>query len=67
LNTCASGVSFQSNRAPAKAAVSESEETRGKRLPLPEPKGKPWKGSQRSREKGSQRSVVHWVALGTKA
>jgi hypothetical protein len=26
---------------------------RGRRLPLPEPKGKPWKGSQRLREKGS--------------
>jgi hypothetical protein len=41
LNTCVSG-------------VSESEAVRGKRLPLlPEPKGKPWKGSQRSSEKGS--------------
>jgi len=53
LNTWALGVSFQSMRAPANAAASESEEMRGKRLPLPEPKGKPWKGSQRSREKGS--------------
>jgi hypothetical protein len=26
---------------------------RGKRLPLPEPNGKLWNGSQRSREKGS--------------
>ncbi|XBH85837.1 hypothetical protein VPH35_073645 [Triticum aestivum] len=52
LNTCATGVSFQSIRAPAKATVSE--EVRGTRLPLPsEPKGKPSKGSQRSREKGS--------------
>ncbi|BAF11577.1 Os03g0267100 [Oryza sativa Japonica Group] len=56
LNTCTSGVSFQSMRAPAKAAASEL--ARGKRLPLllllpPEPKGKPSTGSQRSREKGS--------------
>uniref|UniRef100_A0A0A8YU32 Uncharacterized protein n=1 Tax=Arundo donax TaxID=35708 RepID=A0A0A8YU32_ARUDO len=51
LKTCASGVSFQSMRAPAKAAVSEPEEVRGNRLPLL--KGKPWKGSQRSRDKGS--------------
>uniref|UniRef100_A0ACD5XNH9 Uncharacterized protein n=1 Tax=Avena sativa TaxID=4498 RepID=A0ACD5XNH9_AVESA len=54
-NTCASGVSFQSIRAPAKAAVSEL--VRGTMLPLPEPKGKPWKGSQRSREKGSNTSA----------
>ncbi|KAG0551797.1 hypothetical protein BDA96_01G454000 [Sorghum bicolor] len=55
LNTCASGVSFQSIRAPAKAAVSELVRGNdGKRLLLPpEPKGKPSKGSQRSREKGS--------------
>uniref|UniRef100_A0A453IF28 Uncharacterized protein n=1 Tax=Aegilops tauschii subsp. strangulata TaxID=200361 RepID=A0A453IF28_AEGTS len=54
LNTCASDVSFQSMRAPAKAAVSE--EVRGTRLPLlllPEPKGKPSNGSKKSREKGS--------------
>uniref|UniRef100_A0A8R7U7Q6 Uncharacterized protein n=1 Tax=Triticum urartu TaxID=4572 RepID=A0A8R7U7Q6_TRIUA len=55
LNTCASGVSFQSMRAPAKAAVSELV-VRGKMLPLPEPKGKPSKGSQRSSEKGSNTS-----------
>uniref|UniRef100_A0A453LS55 Uncharacterized protein n=1 Tax=Aegilops tauschii subsp. strangulata TaxID=200361 RepID=A0A453LS55_AEGTS len=36
LNTCAAGVSFQSMRPPAKAAVSE--EVRGTRPPLPEPK-----------------------------
>uniref|UniRef100_A0A453IFB4 Uncharacterized protein n=1 Tax=Aegilops tauschii subsp. strangulata TaxID=200361 RepID=A0A453IFB4_AEGTS len=59
LNTCASGVSFQSIRAPAKAAVSElMRGNEGKRLPPlllpPEPKGKPSKGSQRSREKGSK-------------
>nr|CAB3501310.1 unnamed protein product [Digitaria exilis] len=57
LNTCASGVSLQSIRAPAKAAVSELERgNEGKRLLLlllPEPNGKPSKGSQRSREKGS--------------
>jgi hypothetical protein len=41
-------------RAPAKAAVSELvPPNEGKRLLLPEPKGKPWNGSQRSREKGS--------------
>uniref|UniRef100_A0A0E0AGQ8 Uncharacterized protein n=1 Tax=Oryza glumipatula TaxID=40148 RepID=A0A0E0AGQ8_9ORYZ len=72
LNTCASGVSFQSIRAPAKAAVSE-EAPRGKdgkMLPLllpPEPKGKPSKGSQRSREKGSNTllrrisDIVGWI------
>ncbi|XBI70770.1 hypothetical protein VPH35_065174 [Triticum aestivum] len=56
LNTCASGVSFQSIRAPAKAAVSElMRGNEGKRLLLPpEPKGKPSKGSQRSGEKGSK-------------
>nr|CAB3496390.1 unnamed protein product [Digitaria exilis] len=53
LKTWASGVSFQSMRAPANAAVSESVEMRGKRLPLREPNGKSWKGSQMSREKGS--------------
>uniref|UniRef100_A0A8R7U7S9 Uncharacterized protein n=1 Tax=Triticum urartu TaxID=4572 RepID=A0A8R7U7S9_TRIUA len=56
LNTCASGVSFQSIRAPAKAAVSEDARgNEGKKLLLPpEPKGKPSKGSVRSREKGSK-------------
>uniref|UniRef100_A0A0D9Z548 Uncharacterized protein n=1 Tax=Oryza glumipatula TaxID=40148 RepID=A0A0D9Z548_9ORYZ len=71
LNTCASGVSFQSMRAPAKAAVSEEvpRGKDGKMLPLlllPEPKGKPSKGSQRSREKGSNmllRRIIDIVGI----
>ncbi|CAL9085514.1 unnamed protein product [Musa acuminata var. zebrina] len=52
LNTCASGVSFQSTRAAAKADASPGTVAGEKEREVW--KGKPWMGSQASREKGSK-------------
>nr|GMD35890.1 Proline transporter 1 [Ipomoea batatas] len=52
LNTWASGVSFQSIRALAKADVSPAEAPGAFATALEN--GNPWKGSHRSREKGSK-------------
>ncbi|CAL9061695.1 unnamed protein product [Musa banksii] len=55
LKTCASGVSFQSMWVPTKAETSLGNRMEGRAREEEEPKGKPSIGSQRSREKGSNR------------
>ncbi|MQM03126.1 hypothetical protein Taro_035901 [Colocasia esculenta] len=64
LNTWASGVSFQSTRALAKAEVSEFQPRKGVRGREATLKGKLWKGSHTSREKeGSQTLLLCYTLL----